>query len=141
MQHHITDKGYVLRLAKGEELISSLVKFCEEQGIKNAVFQGIGAVGPVEIGYYNLASKEYFFRHEEGEFEVASMQGNITLVDGKPFVHAHAVLSRCDETLECFGAHFKEAYIAVTLEIFMTVLDSSIERKMDDAIGLKLLNI
>lgn len=136
-----TDKGHVVKLERGEELIATLTAYCAEQGIFNAVFQGIGAVERVRIGYYDLGKKEYFFRSEEGVFEVASMQGNVALVDGEPFIHAHAVLSRCDESLECIGAHIKEAYVAVTLEIFMTVLDSSIERKLDENIGLKLLSL
>jgi hypothetical protein len=149
--------GFVLRLERGEELIATLTDFCERRGLRNAVFQGIGAVERVQIGYYDLRKREYFFRSESGVFEVASMQGNVALVypegtrgvegpstglgAGKPFIHAHAVLSRCDESLECIGAHIKEAYVAVTLEICMTVLESSIERKLDDDIGLKLLDV
>lgn len=136
-----TDKGLVIKLARGEELIETLARCCAERGIKNAVFQGIGAVEQVEIGYYNLDTREYFFRKDDGVFEVAAMQGNVALVDDKPFIHVHAVLSRCDETLECIGAHIKSARVAVTLEVFMTPLDSSIERKLDDDIGLKLLSL
>ncbi len=135
------EKGYVIQLERGEELIGTLTDFCAKRGIQSAVFQGIGAVERVEIGYYDLGTREYFFRKESGVFEVASMQGNVALVDGKPFIHAHAVLSRCDESLACIGAHIKEAFIAVTLEVFMTPLDTSIERKLDDDIGLKLLHL
>ena len=69
------------------------------------------------------------------------MQGNVALVDDAPFVHAHAVLSRCDASLECIGAHIKEAYVAVTLEIYLTPLSISLLRKHDESIGLKLLDI
>lgn len=136
-----TTAGYVIKLERGEELIRALTDFCANAGIHNAIFQGIGAVERVEIGYYELSTKTYHFTKDDSVFEVASMQGNVALVDGKPFIHAHAVLSRCDESLACIGAHIKEAFVAVTLEVFLTVLDSSIERKMDDAIGLKLLNL
>jgi predicted DNA-binding protein with PD1-like motif len=95
----------------------------------------------VQIGYYDLGKKEYFFRSEAGIFEVAAMQGNVALVEGKPFIHAHAVLSRCDDSLECIGAHIKEAYVAVTLEIFLTPLETNVSRKLDDDIGLKLLDL
>lgn len=135
------EKGFVLVLARGEELIATLTQFCERRGIQAAVFTGIGAVERVKIGYYDLGKREYFFRSEDGVFEVAAMQGNVALVEGKPFIHAHAVLSRCDASLECIGAHIKEAYVAVTLEVFMTPLDASIERKLDDDIGLKLLHL
>lgn len=136
-----TNKGLIVKLERGEELVASLTALCAERGIQSAIFQGIGAVERVQIGYYDLGKKEYFFSHEDGVFEVAAMQGNVALVDGKPFIHAHAVLSRCDESLACIGAHIKEAYVAVTLEIFMTVLDAPVERAMDDDIGLKLLSL
>ena len=141
MNHVSSDTGMLIKLERGEELIATLTGLCVEENIQNAVFSGIGAVERVKIGYYDLAKREYFFRSEPGVFEVASMQGNVALVDGKPFIHAHAVLSRCDETLECIGAHIKEAYVAVTLEIFLAELDSAVERKLDETIGLKLLSV
>lgn len=141
MRFLATDKGHTIKLERGEELISTLTRFCADEGVRNAVFQGIGAVERVEIGYYDLGKREYYFKKDEGVFEVAAMQGNVALVDGKPFIHVHAVLSRCDESLACIGAHIKEAYVAVTLEIFMTPLDTSIERTLDEGIGLKLLSL
>lgn len=132
---------HILVLARGEELIDTLTNYCEQQEIKNAIFQGIGAVENVEIGYYSLAKREYYFRKDDSVFEVASMQGNVALVEGKPFIHAHAVLSRCDESLECIGAHIKRAYVAVTLEVLMTVLEKPVERMFNDEIGLRLITV
>ena len=133
--------GFVIRMERGEELLTMLTDFCTRRGIQSGVFTGIGAVERVQIGYYDLGKKEYFFRKETGVFEVASMQGNVALVEGKPFIHAHAVLSRCDESLECIGAHIKEAFVAVTLEVFLTPLDVPLSRKLNEEIGLKLLDV
>jgi len=133
--------GYLLALERGEELISTVTDFATHEGIGAGVFWGIGALERVKIGYYDLTKRAYFFRDEPGVFEVASMQGNVALVDGKPFIHAHAVLSRCDETCECIGAHIKEAYVAVTLEVLLRIFDRPLERMMNDEIGLKLLNL
>ncbi len=141
MQSRDVGASFFIKLERGEEVIATLTDFCTRRGMRAGVFQGIGAVERIQIGYYDLGKREYFFRREEGVFEVASMQGNVALVEEKPFIHAHAVLSRCDESLECIGAHIKEAYVAVTLEIHMTPLEASLSRKLDDSIGLKLLNI
>lgn len=132
---------HVLVLERGDNVIETITKYCAEKGIASGVFTGIGAVEKVKIGYYDLGKREYFFRDEPGVFEVASMNGNVALVDGKPFIHAHAVLSRCDETLECIGAHIKEAFVAVTLEVFLTPLDISLGRELNESIGLKLLKL
>lgn len=141
MRFLATDKGHIIKLERSEELISTLTRFCADEGVRNAVFQGIGAVERVEIGYYDLGKREYYFKKDEGVFEVAAMQGNVALVDGRPFIHAHAVLSRCDESLACIGAHIKAAYVAVTLEVHMTVIDADVSRSLDDDIGLKLLSL
>lgn len=103
--------------------------------------RAIGAVERVKIGYYDLAKKEYSFRDEPGIFEVASFMGNVALVDGKPFIHAHAVLSRCDETCACIGAHIKECYVAVTLEVFVLPFEGKVTRSLNEAIGLKLMDL
>jgi len=141
MQIRDVEKGFMLKLERGEELIATLTDFCTKRGIQSGVFNGIGAVERVQIGYYDLGKREYFFRTEAGVFEVASMQGNIALVEDRPFIHAHAVLSRCDASLECIGAHIKEAFVAVTLEVFLTPFDAGIRREMDASIGLKLLKL
>lgn len=151
MKALVDSNRHTIILARGEELIATLTKYCEESGIASAFFQGIGAVERVEIGYYDLAKKEYYFRSDDAVFEVAAMQGNVALIEEpktgetgsakKPFIHAHAVLSRCDETLACIGAHIKSAHVAVTLEISMTVGEIPMERKLNDDIGLKLINL
>lgn len=135
--HH----GFFVVLARGEELIASLRQVCEEQKMHWGQFQGIGAVEDVEIGYYDLESKEYFFRTEKGPFEVASMDGNISELDERPLVHAHAVLSRCDESLACIGGHIRSARVAVTLEICLWQVTQPLTRELDEEIGLNLLRI
>ncbi|KKW19578.1 MAG: hypothetical protein UY63_C0010G0012 [Parcubacteria group bacterium GW2011_GWA2_51_10] len=128
-------------LSRGEEVIAALTKYCDEHGIHAAAFHAIGSVDRVKIGYYDLKKREYFFTEESGEFEVASMNGNVALVEGRPFIHAHAVLTACDEGGRVLGAHVKEAHVAVTLEVFLIALDISLSREYDEEVGLKLLKI
>jgi predicted DNA-binding protein with PD1-like motif len=141
MEFRKTEGGYIIKLERGENLIETLVGFCASERVQGGIFRGIGAVERVKIGYYDLPKREYVFREEPGIFEVASMNGNVAMVDGKPFIHAHAVLSRCDESMECIGAHIKEAFVAVTLEVFLQPLDIVLTRKLDESIGLKLLDL
>ena len=141
MKYQKTGEQYLIALERGEEVIATLTTFCAQQDIANGFLHGLGAVEKVQIGYYDLGTREYVFRNEPGIFEVASMTGNVALVEGKPFIHAHAVLSRCDETCECIGAHIKEAYVAVTLEILLQPLPLTVGRTLNEDIGLKLLNL
>jgi predicted DNA-binding protein with PD1-like motif len=133
-------ESFVIVLERGEELFAALSGWAGREEISHASFFGIGALEAVTIGYYDLPQKQYRFNVYSETFEVASMQGNITQVDGKPFIHAHTVLSRCDTTLACIGGHLKEARVAVTLEIHLRRGEGALVRLPDDTIGLNLIS-
>lgn len=132
---------YLLRLERGEEVIASITDFCAKHFIHAATFTAIGAIERSTIGYYNLALKQYGKRTYDDAMEVASMTGNVALVDGTPFVHAHAVLSGIVPGTENtpLGGHVFEAYVAVTLEIHLQAYVEGVTREHDEFIGLKLL--
>jgi predicted DNA-binding protein with PD1-like motif len=134
---------YFVRLERDEDVLKVLTDFCAEKGIESGSFRAIGAVKEARIGYYDLTKKEYGSKMYEAEMEVASMTGNVALVDGKPFIHCHAVLSGIAPGTENqpVGGHVFEAKVAVTLEVHLEVFNESIERKLDEDIGLKLLDL
>lgn len=133
--------GFFLVFKRGEEVMTTLQQFCEEQEIHWAQFQGIGTVEDVEIGFYDLPNQEYVFRQEEGPFEVASLDGNVSEIDEAPVVHMHGVLSRCDASLECIGGHFKSARIAFTLEMCLWLVSQPLLRSRDEETGLNLITM
>jgi hypothetical protein len=134
--------GYFLVFERGEDFMPTLIRFCEESDVHWGQFQAIGALEDVEIGYYDLPSREYVFRAEEGPFEVASMDGNISEMTGEqPVVHAHAVLGRCDESLECIGGHLRSARVALTLELCLWEVTQPLIRSRDEETGLNLINV
>jgi predicted DNA-binding protein with PD1-like motif len=134
-----TAQRYVIRLARGELVMESLTRFCREHAIQSGIFTAIGAVEHVSLGYYNLTTREYAFQTYESPVEVASMTGNIALVEGEPFVHAHVVLT--DTENRAFGGHLEEATVAVTLEVSLVADAGSTERRLDETVGLKLLDL
>jgi predicted DNA-binding protein with PD1-like motif len=133
--------NHILVLAKGEEVVQTISDYCARERIAAAWVQGVGAVKHVQIGYYDEHAKEYLFKIQTGPYEVAAMQGNIVSVDGKPFAHLHAVLSKIDDSLSCIGAHVKAMVVSVTLEVLLTPLDVPISRRYDEDIGLNLLDV
>ncbi len=141
MQANQIAGGFFLVFERGEDFIPLLTAFCEEQEVHWATFQAVGAVEDVEIGYYDLEAQEYFFRSEKGPFEVATMTGNVAEINEGPFVHAHAVLSRCDATLECLGGHLKSARVAVTLELSLWRVSQPLLRRFDEDTGLNLITL
>ncbi|MEN9560867.1 MAG: hypothetical protein RIQ56_140 [Candidatus Parcubacteria bacterium] len=136
-------KTYAVRLEKDEDVMESLAAFCGAQNITHASFRAIGAIKDAKVGYYDLAEKKYGTIEYPHEMEVASMLGNVALVDDKPFVHAHVVLSDMQQGKEnqCVGGHLFSAKVAVTLEVHLESYDATVAREMDHEIGLKLLDL
>ncbi len=134
--------GFFLVFSRGEDLMSTLIRFCEESKVHWGQFQAVGTLEDVEIGYYDIESRGYVLRIEEGPFEVASMDGNISeMEDEEPVVHAHTVLSRCDETLQCIGGHLRRARVALTLELCLWQVTQPLIRSRDNETGLDLIQV
>jgi len=127
------------RLDRGDEVIESLTSLCRTRGIGCASLSGIGAVEDAEIGYYDLPSFAYQTQRIEGICELLSLAGNVALVDGEPFVHAHVVLGRRD--LSTVGGHLVSARVGVTVEVFVDVMEGEIARAHDPEVRLKLLRL
>lgn len=140
----VTSRGeYLIRLERGENVLESLTDFCAKKGILSGSFRAIGAVQEAKIGYYDLSKKEYGSKEYPDAMEVASMTGNVAQVEGKPFIHAHAVLSGIAAGTENqpVGGHVFSATVAVTLEVHLVAFNENIARELDDDIGLKLLDL
>ena len=121
----------LIRLDKGDEIIESLVKICEDNDIKSASLTGIGAAESVKVGVMDLKTGIYVSRQFTGDpVEIASLTGNITMKDDKPFPHIHIVIG--DEDYKAFAGHLLEANISVTCEIVLEIIDGEITRSLDE---------
>ncbi len=138
MQFKKVNEGAILRLEKGEEIVSSIVKFCDENNLQSGFFHGLGAVMNLELGYYFQDRKEYNWKIFNQVSEIDSLTGNIALVEGRHFVHVHGVFST--DSFQCFGGHVKSAIVGATCEIYLIDFKTSLSRTMDDEIGLKLID-
>ncbi len=139
MQFEKTENTYIIRINKGEQVLETLTNFCIAKSIKNARFDGIGAVEWLKCGYYELSEKKYYFKDYEGLYEVVSLTGNVMLKNNAPFIHAHGVFT--DTENSAFGGHIVEMRVGVVLEVMLTPLQSEITRSYDECIGLYLMDI
>lgn len=137
MKYSKKGNKYLLRIERGEELISAILKFLEQEQVFSGLIFGIGAVQSVELGFYHLDKKEYEWKKFMTPLEIVSFSGNIALVEQTPSVHVHGVFS--DSKFQTFGGHVKEAIVGATAEIILAPLDT-ITRTFNDEIGLKLLD-
>ena len=134
MQFQKVGKDYLINIDKDEKVVETLTRFCKENGIKNAKLSGIGAVKKTEIGAYDLLKKEYIKREYSEILELLSLEGNVALKDGQPFIHAHVVLS--DHNMQTLGGHLFETTVGVAGEFFLTQFDGNAYRELKPDIGL-----
>jgi predicted DNA-binding protein with PD1-like motif len=128
-----------IRLELGEEVHPSLAEVASRESVSGGWFSGIGAASEVELGYYHLDRKDYDRILIGGDVEFASASGSLGLVDGKPFVHLHAVVS--DRECVTRGGHLFRAVAAATLEFVLLVAERPIERTRDEETGLNLWRV
>ena len=134
MQFQKVGKDYLINIDKDEKVVETLTRFCKENGIKNAKLSGIGAVKKTKIGAYDLPKKEYIKREYSEILELLSLEGNVALKDGEPFIHAHVVLS--DHNMQTLGGHLFETTVGVAGEFFLTQFDGNAYRELKPDIGL-----
>jgi len=115
----LTESQVFIRLDRGESVNQTLKKYCVENNIKCARIHGLGALEKVELGYYDYHSDHYKTKVFEDEYELLSMEGNISMMEGEPFVHLHVSLS--DGDFNAIGGHMFDGVVAVTLECWMEV--------------------
>lgn len=129
----------VLRLERGEEIVSSLKKLQRAENIKGAFFSGIGATDNAVIGVYAVNDKKYNAVTLTGDMEIAALTGNISVSeDGGEYVHAHVVLGRGEIA---HAGHLNEATVSATAEIFVQIVDVKLGRTYDPETGLNVFRL
>ena len=125
------------RLDRGEEIISSLLKIAEKEDIVLASINGIGACDELTIGVYNVREKKYYQKIFKGEFEITSLNGNISRKDDEIYLHLH--INYSDANFLTFGGHLNHCRISATLEGIINIIDIENNRIKDETTGLNLL--
>ena len=128
---------YLLILDQGDEVLNSITTWATENSIGGASITGIGALSEVTLGFYELKTKTYQQKKFTKEYELLSLIGNFSEVEGKTFTHIHAQLS--DPNYQCIGGHLFSATVSVTAEIYIHLHGGTPIRKRNDSIGLNLI--
>jgi predicted DNA-binding protein with PD1-like motif len=131
--------GTLLRLFAGERMPDALVDFARMEGWTSGWMTGIGGVDEVVVGYFDREARVYRERQLDGRFELLSCIGNMAMVEGKPVWHIHITVS--DANYQVLGGHLISLRIAVTGEFWLTRGEGLVQRTLDQAIGLKLLDL
>ncbi|CAB50172.1 PPC domain-containing DNA-binding protein [Pyrococcus abyssi] len=121
---------YLFRIPEGEEIISYITRFCEKNNVKIAVVKAIGSLRNPKIAYFVEEEGKYKEIQLKGTYELISLLGNVSLKDGKPFLHAHVSLGN-DEGI-VFGGHLVEGEVFVAEVYIQEIKGEKLERKPRD---------
>ena len=140
MEYKRWGERLVLRLDPGEEMGECLLEVGRKEDIRLAEISGLGAASLVELGMFDTETKGFTEACYQGTYEIASITGSITRLDGEPYLHVHMVIGNLDRG-ECHGGHMIRAVISATAEIFVNIISGQVERKMNEEIGLHLFDL
>lgn len=130
-------KTHLLRLPTGADIVTEITRFAEERGIEAAWFTYLGAVRHAALRYYDQDALEYRDFTIDRHLEVLSGVGNVSLLDGAPFLHTHAVFG--DEEGRTYGGHLAVGCEVWALEVRLDeLIGDALVRLPDEATGLSL---
>lgn len=116
----------VLRFDKGEDFMETLSDWLIVNKVQSAaILCGIGMLSDMEIGRYD--GKEYARRTEPESCEILSLQGSVSMKEGKPFVHLH--VSFADHNFNAVGGHLFGGTVSMTIELVMAPFSPGLVRK------------
>ena len=125
------------RIFEGEDLAEAIKKRVEESKVKAGMFNLIGSLKKVVIGYYRRG--EYHSIELDGPLEIASCMGNISVTDeGEIIIHAHIVIA--NDKGETFGGHLlKDSIVGATAELaIIEACEVNLLRSLDEKTRLNL---
>ena len=139
MKYKIINGKILLSLQKGDEIFTSINAVIKKENLKFCWLSGIGAFENILLGSYSIEKKGYIKKKFKGEYELTSLVGNVTIKDGKPFIHIHINMS--DVECKAYGGHLFSAYITATCEIIILLSEHYLNRRESSDIGLYLWDV
>ena len=138
MEYKKYSQKIIVRLDRGDEIVTSLKSLASKEKINFASVSGIGAVGSVKAGYFDTKEKCFKSFDLSGDLEVVSFAGNINIMDGETYTHFH--ISVADESGKVCGGHLSSAVISGTGEFVVDCIDADVGRVFDDETGLNIFS-
>ena len=113
-----------------------MIETARREKIRLAEVSALGAVNDVTVGVFKTDEKKYYSNQFRGAFEIVSLTGTVSTMNGEPYVHLH--MSVGDETGAVFGGHLNRAVVSATCEMIVRVIDGQVDRAFSETVGLNL---
>lgn len=131
------NRPFILVLKKGEEIIEGINRCAQDAKLSGATITGIGALENPTLNFYNLQTKRYQDRVFDGLYELISVSGNISQVNGKRESHLHVAIS--NDKFHILGGHLSKGVVGVTAEINIFPLKGKVVKREDPVTGIALI--
>lgn len=130
-------RTFVGQIELGEDLYEALTRLIQKENIRLGRLQAIGATTHAVVAYYDQKARKYNPMEFPGGMEIVSCTGNISIRDGKPFVHAHIALG--DAQGRIFGGHLMPGTRVFACEVFVEEYEGEeLIRTQEEKTGLFL---
>lgn len=130
---------YAVIFGTGDEVLSGLTEFAEQEKIGAGHFTGIGAFQSAMFGWFDEAHKAYRDIQINQQVELISLIGNVGLVNGAPQIHTHGAVGFPDGHTR--GGHLLQAVAWPTVEVFFTAVPRPLVKSFDEETGLELFDL
>ena len=128
---------HLLRLDTDDDLYDTITGYVKRHHIEAAWVTFLGAVKRASLRYYDQERQTYVDFSIDEPLEVVAGVGNVSVLDGEPFLHIHAAFA--DESGAGRGGHVNSGTIVFALEVSIQVLDGEAPVRLpDDCTGLTL---
>ena len=138
MEYRKFGDTYIVRMDPGEEILTQLKVFAEQEGVKLASVTALGAVKDFTVGVFDTGAKVYKSNRFQGVYEIVSLVGTINTMNDAFYCHLH--MCAADQEGHAFGGHLNEAVISSTCELVVTCLPGRTDRVFSDQVGLNLIS-
>ena len=134
MEYKVFEDTVLVRLDKGDEIVTSILDVAKREHLTLASVSGIGATDDFEVGVFDLERSDYDHVRFHGNHEIVSLVGNLTTKEGAPYIHLH--ITCAGEGGRVVGGHLFEAKISLTAEIFLRKAAGRAERIRNESLGI-----
>jgi len=126
-----------LEIKNGDDLLDAITGYCQKNNIKAGLVLAVGALKNAKVSFYDQVKRKYLVKAINRPLELLSCLGNVSLRDGRPFIHAHITVA--DKAGRVYGGHLEPGSIVFACECaIMEATGELLNRKFDKLTGLNL---
>ena len=143
MDYRKYGETFYIRLDRKDEIIGCILDICKKEGVRSAIFSGIGGCSEAQIQTFLPQTKTFETRTIDGMLELVSLNGSVIAGEQAELTtHAHALFSYKEgETHRVAGGHIKSITVLYTAEIELRpVVGGKISRRFDPETGTGFWN-